>query len=249
MVSFLLLWTDPSCNAPPPAARHLYLPHPSQGLSDFKSSRTMEKHRDKTEVCSPFISHSLKTHRSLAAPEACSPAPLGRPSPKCPSPSTTLPLSHSWDTVTDKKWYERFTHNLWDGNHVALDQEVWVKLPFDQLSAVSMSHVPHTPEDALSLPIKWDSQRLWWLYNVSCWLVWTTLFIIPFLVWFWVRYGTRETLSCSGGRKGSRRHVISSRPSPESSFNASHSWARCLCSPWWQLMPIPTSRRPKAVQK
>ena len=59
-----------------------------------------------------------------------------------------------------------------------------------------ISHV-HTPsEDALSLSVKWESQRLWWLYNVSIWLDWTTFLTIPFLVCVWLGYVTREALGC-----------------------------------------------------
>lgn len=122
-------------------------------------------------------------------------------------------------------------------------------LPITSYEGFVMSHT--LSGDVLSLIIKWESQKLWWLYNVSTWLVRTIFPRILFLVCFWLGYATSETLE-SGGWKGSHRHFISLLawssswsaivpPSTEgSSFKFSHSWARCICLPLWQRMHMPS---------
>lgn len=121
-------------------------------------------------------------------------------------------------------------------------------LPIPSYERLVMSHT--LSGDALFLIIKWESQRLWWLYNVSTWLVWAIFPRILFLVCFLLGYATSETLG-SGGWNGSHHHFISllpwssswyaiGPPSTGSSFNFSHSWARCICLPQWQRMHMPS---------
>lgn len=131
-------------------------------------------------------------------------------------------------------------------------------LPVTSSEILVMSHT--YPGDALSLAIKWECQRLWWLHNVSTWLGWSIFPGIPFLVCLWLGYATRETLGrfwrvereqqpfcssltlflipCLISLAWSSNWPATGLPSPGSSFSFYHSWARCIFLPLWQRMPM-----------